>query len=457
MKVKREVIFLVTGIIVVLTIISLVGFYVRTGGKEILVVTTLAAIPVGFVVIATSFTLRNANRRTQLIWCVALLILLRSVQIWKPGIDYRDELRFIRITEDYFQRGQLSGYLESFPANIPFAGVFYGLYMYIWQDPESFELLAFVVYPLLVLGYYFMINEVSKLKSNLMISNPYISALMLLPFAPVFQIIPTYYWPQLFGLAVLCFSLASLLRLLSCKSGRKWAVIAIASSILLTFTHNISSALYLITILFLFLTLRDETKRNSLLVIGIITFATFVAAHLDQYSGLARNTVLMIFGSGRAAQGIEHLSFADLASAIAKGPIVTLAHTGILLVVGLLILARLYRAFKTAPHVQKRRLDSLKCFIRCLIADPIVFSFFGFSVLAFFSGVFLKGLLDPTRMVSWASLLALPRVIPSKKANALLLMAVLLALFFLLIWTVNSPWGSPFGSNPNINTTPPSS
>lgn len=456
---KRELTFLIAGIVSLLITIFLVGFYVRTGGRETLVATTIAAMPAGFIMIVTSFTLRNASRRIQLIWCATSLILLRSVQLWKPGIDFRDELKFIKEANTYFQTGVPTGYLYNFPANIPFAGIFYGLSQ-IWQSPESFELLQFFVYPLLVVGYYFLAKEVAELKSNLFISNSYIPAIMLLSFAPVFQIIPTYYWPQLLGLTVLCFSFASLLHFLSCTSGlAKWGALTIGFSILLMFVHNISSALFLFTILFFFLTIRDGGKRQKLWVVGVIAFVTFMAAHLDQYSWLVQRTILMLLGNSRGAQGIERLSFADLASVIAKGPVVTLATVGFFLVVGLLVLVssyRIARLAKTQPTGQKHRLTLFRRFLSNLIADPIGLSFVGFSVLAFISGVFLKGLLDPTRMIGWASLLALPLVIPNKKRNALLFVVVLLALFFLLIWTVNSPWGSPFGSNPNL-TTPPSS
>jgi hypothetical protein len=53
------------------------------------------------------------------------------------------------------------------------------------------------------------------------------------------------------------------------------------------------------------------------------------------------------------------------------------------------------------------------------------------------------------------SLLALPVVIPKRRGWAFLVVAVLLFLFFLLVWTVNSPWGSPLGSSVNLNDGPP--
>jgi hypothetical protein len=45
----------------------------------------------------------------------------------------------------------------------------------------------------------------------------------------------------------------------------------------------------------------------------------------------------------------------------------------------------------------------------------------------------------------------LPIVIPKHRAWAFVVVAVLLFFFFLLVWTVNSPWGSPIGSSVNLN------
>lgn len=252
-KTKRDLLFLVIGLVSMAIIVFGIGSYVRSNGPNILLATLVAAMPAGFVIVVTSFALRKANLTIQIIWCIALLIMIRSVALWKPGIDYRDELDFIGSTTNLFQHNISSGYLQLFPVNIFFAGIFYGIYTFFWRNLESFEFLQFFVYPLLVIGYYFMVNEVAKLKTNLFFSKPHVPAIMFIAFAPVFTLIPTYYWPQLLGTAMIFFTLGSLLHVLSAQQKSiKWIAITIFLSIFLTFVHNITCFLYIGTILFFF-------------------------------------------------------------------------------------------------------------------------------------------------------------------------------------------------------------
>lgn len=455
MKKYCNIISLTVGTVALFIIVFFLGTYIRTGGAEILLATSLAALPTGFTIIAISYMLRNADKRIQLIWCSLVMILIRSVQVWKPGIDFRDEVWFIKLIQEYFQQGQLSGYLRYFPANIPFVAIFHGFYL-IWHDVEIFEILVFFVYPLCVVAYFFMAKEITKLYGTS--STPTIPAIMFFPFAPTFCIIMTYYWPQLLGLTVLFFSCAILLRLLSSKSGnaRHWVIAVIALSTTLVFSHSISTALFLLTILFLYLTWDNRAKRGTLLRIGSLTFVMFIVAQFDHYSGTLRLIIFAILGDITAWQSIERYSFPDVASVFRMGPIATLAHTGFFIVVGSLILLRAYRLLNYGSLVttqpMNRFAESLTLLYKRLKSDIVVFLYVGFGVLSFIFAFFLGGnFLDPLRMMSWASLVALPVIVPSKKVNALLLMAVLLAFFFLLIWTVWSPWGSPFGSSHNLN------
>jgi len=458
LKINRDVFDLVVGITILSIVVICAGTYVRSGGSEIFLVVSLAAVPTGLTLAAITYLLRKADRRVELIWCSLVMILIRSLQVWKVGIDFIDELGFIRISQTLFQEGRLLGYLKYYPVNIPFAGVFYALYT-IWRNPEVFEVLAYMVYPLLVLGYYFMVKEILKIKAvHRDFSNPAIPAIMFLPYAPTFVLIPTYYWPQLLGLIVLCFSFASLLHLTSCKSdkARRWVIVVVALAILLPFSHSISTVLFLLTILFFYFTMHDRTKRSTFLFVGAISFITFIVAHLDEYSSIIRRIILALFGDVSAWRYIERYSFPDIASVARRGPIVTLAHIGFYCVIGTLILVQRTHALRVSksrlslePNSFTNLLTSLFQYLR---SEPITFSFFGFGILSFVSAVSLGGnFLDPVRMLGWASLLALPQVIPNKKANAVVFMVILLGLFFLLVWTVYSPWGSPFGSSPNLN------
>ena len=358
---------------------------------------------------------------------------------------------FIKNTLDYFQHGQLSGYNKGFPVNIPFAAIFYVLYL-ISSDIETFELLVFFVYPLLIVGYYFMAKEIKKLYRTS--SNPEIPVIMFLPFAPTF-VIRTHYWPQVMGLGVLFFSCAILLRLMSLESLKvKHWVMIMASSTILVFSHSISTALFLLTILFLYLTCDNGAKRWILLRIGVFTFLTFTFAHYELTSKVLSLIMVAIQADTSALHAIKRYGFTNIESIFRNTPLMTLAHTGLFIVVGSLILLRAYRLLNHDPIVT---IQSKILFVECLTvlkSDTIVFSYLGFSVLSFVFAFFLYGaFLDPVRLMSWASLFALPVVIPSKKRDALSLMVILLALFFLLIWTVNSPWGYLYGSVNGLRTT----
>jgi hypothetical protein len=160
---KSETRYLILGLAALLAIIVCVGSYVRTGGSYVFLATSLAAVPAGLVLVISAFALRKADWRVQILWCIFAMIMIRSVQLWKVGIDFRDELRFIDYSKKLFEEGQFLGYLRSYPVNIPFAAIFYGLYS-LWHDIEVFEILALIVYPLLVLGYSFMAKEISKTK-----------------------------------------------------------------------------------------------------------------------------------------------------------------------------------------------------------------------------------------------------------------------------------------------------
>lgn len=446
----NELTYLTIGIVTLFIIIFFLGTYIRNGGSNILLATSLGALPTGFTIIYISYTLRNADKRIQLVWCSIVMILIRSVQLWKPGIDFRDELWLIKETLDYFQHGQLSGYIKYFPANIPFVAIFYAFYL-IWPDIETFELLVFFVYPLLIVGYYFMAKEITKLYRNS--STPAIPAIMFLSFTPTWAILRTFYWPQLLGLGVLFLSCASLLHLLSSDSGkiRQWFIL-IALSTTLVFSHSISTALYLLTILFLYIAGDNRDKRWILLRVGVFTFLLFAVAHFYWYSKYLRLIMFAILGDSIAWQTIWHSYFSNINSVFRTGPIVTLAHTGLFIAGGSLILLRAYRLLNHRFIVTIRSQKLFVEWLTLLKSDTIIFSYIGFSVLTFIFAVFLGGIfLDPVRMMAWASIFVLPAIIPNKKSNALLLMAFLLALFFLLIWTVYSPWGSPFGSARSLN------
>jgi len=455
MKKYCNIISLMVGTVALFIVVLFLGTYIRTGGSEILLATSLAALPTGFTIISISYMLRNADKRIQLLWCSLVMILIRSVQLWKTGIDFRDEVGFIKSIQEYFQQGRLSGYLKYYPANIPFVAIFHGFYL-IWHDVETFEILAFFVYPLCVVAYYSMVKEITKLYKNS--STPAIPAIMFFPFAPTFCIIMTYYWPQLLGLTILFFSCAMLLRLLSSRSekARHRVIALIGLSTTLVFSHSISTALFLLTILFLYLAWDNRAKTGTLLRIGLVTSITFIVTQFDHYSSTLRLITFAILGDTTAWQSIERYSFPDIASAFRTGPIVTLAHTGFFIVVGSLILLRAYRLVTCGSLAMTQPTnhfaESLTLLYKRLKSDTVVFLYIGFCVLSFMFAFFFGGnFLDPLRMMSWASLVALPVIVPSKKVNALLLMVVLLVFFYLLIWTVWSPWGSPFGSSPNLD------
>jgi hypothetical protein len=454
MKEHRDVVSLAVGAVIVFTIIVLLGMYIRTGGSEILLFTSLAAIPTGMTIVTISYSLRGANVRIQVLWCIILMILIRSVQLWKTGVDFHDEIGFIKITQDFFQHGHLTGYIKDFPANIPFLAIFQAFYS-IWPDVEAFEILVLFLYPLLVIGYYFMGLEISKFRGSA--STPTIPVVMFFPFVPIFCILMTYYWPQLLGLAVLFFSVAALLHLISdtSRKNRQWLVAVIALSIVLVFSHSISTALYLLSILFLFLAFDNKGKRKILLGVGSVTFVTFIAVHLDTYSDTLRLIVRAIAGDASAWQSILLFNFPSVTSLLKVGPLVALANIGIIIVTGVLVLLKMYKLLSQEPSALdpqiKSSTKSLVLVYRRLKSDPEIMHFLGFGLLALIFGVFLSGsFLDPLRLLSWASLFALPGVIPRRRTGSILFMAVLLFLFFLLIWTVYSPWGSPFGSSPNL-------
>jgi hypothetical protein len=457
-KIKEfsHVVSFAAGTVILFAIVVLLGMYIRTGGSEILLATSLAALPTGLTIVAISYRLRSADIRIQVLWCIFLMVLIRSVQLWKMGIDFHDEVGFIKTTQEYFQQGHLSGYVRDFPVNIPFVAIFEGFYS-IWPNVEAFEILALFVYPLLVLGYYFMAVEISKLRGNS--STPIIPVIMFFPFIPIFCLVMTYYWPQLLGLAVMFFSCAALLHLMSDRSGRNrlWLFAVMGLSITLVFTHSISTALYLLTIIFLFIAFVDVEKRKTLLAVGSITFMTFIAAHLDTYSSTLNLVVRAIGGDIAAWQAVLQFNFPSVTSLYRVGPLVAVANTGIIVVTGALVLSRGYKFIKQEPQSVNPQAKSLKRSLtlsyKQLKSDPVTVLFFGFGLLSLVFGLFLGGsFLDPLRMLSWASLFALPAVVPTKKISSILLMVILLFLFFLLIWTVYSPWGSPFGSSPNLET-----
>jgi len=295
-----------------------------------------------------------------------------------------------------------------------------------------------------------MAKEITKLyKSSL---NPDIPAIMFLPFAPTF-LIRTHYWPQVLGLGVLFFSCAILLHLLSIESlkAKHWVMI-IASSTILVFSHSISTAIFILTILFLYIACDNRAKKWILLRIWVFTFLMFMFAHYEWISIYLRLIIFAFQGDITALQAIKRLSFTNINSIFRNELLMTLAHTGLFIVVGSLILLRAYRVLN---HRFIVTIQSKKLFVEWLIllkSDIIVVSYIGFSVLSFVFAFFLYGsFLDPVRLMSWASLFALPVIIPSKKSDALLLMVILLTLFFLLIWTVNSPWGFLFGSVNGLN------
>jgi len=444
-----DIIYFIMGTFTLFIIVFFLGRYIRTGGSDILLATSLGALPTAFTIIGISYKLRKADKRVQLVWCSVVMILIRSVQLWRPGIDWRDELYFIQTTLDYFQKGILSGYLKTFPANIPFVAIFYAFYL-LSNDVETFEFLVFFIYPLLVVGYYFMAKEIMKLYRTS--SKPTLPAIMFLPFAPTF-IIRTCYWPQLLGLTVLFFSCATLLHLISIEhSTAKYWMMVIAYSTILVFSHSISTALYLLTILFLYITCNNKSKRWTLLRIGVFTFLMFTVAHYEFVSKILSLIIFAIQGDVFALQAIKRYYFPNIYSIFRNTLLMTLAHTGLFIIVGSLILLRAYRLLNHRFIITIRSKTFFIEWLNLLKLDIIVFSYIGFSVLSFVFAFFLYGsFLDPTRLMSWASLFALPVIIPNKKSNALLLMIIFLTLFFLLIWTVNSPWGYLFGSVNGLN------
>jgi hypothetical protein len=447
---NRNVTIFTVGTVSLFIIVFFLGTYIRNGGSNILLATSLGALPTGFTIIVISYMLRNADKRIQLVWCSVVMILIRSVHLWRPGIDFGQEAWFIKSILDYFQKGILSGYLKLFPANIPFAAIFYVFYL-IWHDVETFELLVFFVYPLLVVGYYFMAKEIMKLYRTS--STPILPAIMFFSIIPTLANLPPFYWPSVLGLGVLFFSCATLFHLLSSESGksRQW-VILIALSTTLVFSHSISTALFILTIFLLYLTCGNRAKRWILLRIGLFTSLMFTVAQYDYYSKYLRLIIFAIQGDIKAWQDIMKLSFTNIDSVFRTGPIMTLAHTGLFIIVGLLILLRAYRLLNHKFIITMQSKKLLVEWLTLLKSDTIVFLYVGFSVLSFIFAVFLGGsFLDPVRLMSWVSLCVLPVIIPSKKPNALLLMVILLVLFFLLIWTVNSPWGYLYGSVHGLN------
>ena len=457
MKIKRDILYFALGSAALLIVISVVGFFVRTDGSDVFFVTSLAAIPAVFIIVAITFLLRKSSLKVQLIWCCFSMILLRSVQLWKVGIDFRDELRFIDYSRALFEQGRFLGYLRYYPVNIPFAGIFYGLYS-VFHDVETFEFLSLVVYPLLVLGYYYMVNEIAKLKHYAGSLNPVIPAVMFLPFAPTFSIIPTYYWPQLLGLGVLFFTLGSLLRFLNSDDQHRKKMFLIVSglSVILVFTHSISSALYLLTIPFFYWATQDKGKKRVTVLLWIGTFVLFIVAHYEQYWPTWVELYRALLGDASAWERLSRFSFPNLGSISRQGVFMTLGHTGFFIVVGVLVLIRVFKSSSLGSDVlmsAKERLIKLpRSLLTIVRTDPLSSSFVGLGLLAIASAVALGGnFLDPVRIIGWASLFALPVVIPKKKGYALVLVLVLLALFFLLVWTVNSPWGSPLGSSQNLN------
>jgi hypothetical protein len=458
LKMKSETLWLILGLAALLAIVVCVGGYVRTGGSDVFLITSLAAVLAGLALVVSAFALRKADLRVQIVWCIFAMILIRSVQLWKAGIDFRDELRFIDISKRLFEEGQFLGYLRYYPVNIPFAAVFYGLYS-VWHDTEVFELLALMVYPLLVLGYSFMAKEISKMKSYRALSEPVIPAVLFLPFAPTFSIIPTYYWPQLLGLAVLLFATGCLVRFMNTEPEKLRPQLAIVAglSVVLVFTHSVSSSLYVLTIFFFWLASRDKREKRILVWIGLITIIAFAAAHLIEYWSILVAVLQAISGDAAAWRYLESFSFPDLGSAARQGIFMTVAHTGFYFVVGILALGRVFRRVHTGDesglHL-RRAFSSLVGRLRDLRRDPILLSFFGFGVVTVLSAAFFGGnFFDPVRMIGWACLLALPVLVPRNRVVALVFVVVLLFLFFLLVWTVNSPWGSPLGSSQNLNNS----
>lgn len=457
MQMKRDGLYFVLGSVALLIVISVVGFFVRTGGSDVFLATSLAAVPTGLIIVTVTFLLRKSGHKVQLIWCCLSMVLLRSVQLWKAGIDFRDELRFISYSRALFEQGQFLGYLRYYPVNIPFAGVFYGLYS-VFRDVETFEVLSLVVYPLLVLGYYYMVNEIAKLKHYAGSLSPLIPAVMFLPFAPTFSIVPTYYWPQLLGLGVLFFALGGLLSFLNgdSESRKRKLLVVSALSVMLVFTHSISSALYLLTIPFFYWAIQDKGKKRVTVLLWIGTFVLFIVAHYEQYWPTWVELYRALLGDASAWQRLQRFSFPSLGSIGRQGIFMTLGHTGFFIVVGVLVLVRVFRSSSLGSDVSmsvKERIVKLpRSLLQVLRTDPLSSSFVGLGLLAVASAVVLGGnFLDPVRIIGWSSLLALPVVIPKKKGYALVLVVVLLALFFLLVWTVNSPWGSPLGSSQNLN------
>ena len=455
---KAERVYLILVLLVLMVIVLGVGSYVRSGGSEIFAATSIAALPAGYVLVLTTYALRKSNAKILLVWCILAMVMIRSVQVWKTGIDFRDELRFIDYSKALFEQGQFLGYLRYYPANIPFAAVFYSLYS-IWHNTEVFEVVALIVYPILVFGYLYMTRQIERLSHYKDSVSPLIPAVMFLPFIPTFSILPTYYWPQLLGLGVLFFAFGSVLKLASSESTqtRRALILTIGLSILLVFSHSVSSALYLLTVPFIYLAVSDKSKKRMLLFIEIFTLLLFVAVHYSQYWSTWVQIGRALLGDALAWQRLERYSFPDLGSVGRSSIFMTVAHTGFFVVVGVFVLWRLLRTIRSDFGARSPSSWMLTRTLRSLLSplrkDPISTAFVGLGVLAFLSAAFIGGnFLDPVRIIGWIALLALPIIIPKNKVGAIVLVVVLVALFFLLVWTVNSPWGSPIGSSVNLNT-----
>jgi hypothetical protein len=454
-KVRR--LLLAVGAGLLLTVILALALYVRLDGSNVFVATSVGAIPTAVVVIAMTYLLRKASLRAQLAWGCFSMILMRSVQVWLAGIDFRDELRFIEYSQALFQEGRFLGYLRYYPVNVPFATVFYGLFT-VWGDVEVFEVLAFLVYPLLVVGYWYMSRQLLAIRPYGPAGHSSIPAVLLLPFAPTFTLIPTYYWPQLLGLVVLFFAVGSVLRFVACslEESRRCFMLTVGLSIMLVFTHSVSSALFALTVPFFYWACADRRKRRALVFIEFFVIFLFVVVHNQQYGPVWYQLLLAVLGDAAAWQRIERYSFPDVSSISRQGFFMTLAHTGFFLVMGILVMYRLAQSLDSmlvqSPRGQRRWVSLVTWPFTVVRTDPVAAAFVVLGVVALASAAFFGGnFLDPVRIIGWISLLALPVVLPKRRAGALAVVVVLLFLFFLLVWTVNSPWGSPIGSSVNLN------
>jgi hypothetical protein len=219
----------------------------------------------------------------------------------------------------------------------------------------------------------------------------------------------------------------------------------------------VSSALYLLTVPFIYLAASDRSKKKMLLFIEIFTLLLFVAVHYSQYWSTWVEIGRALLGDALAWQRLERYSFPDLGSVGRSSIFMTVAHTGFFVVVGVFVLWRLLRTIRSDFGARSPSSWMLTRTLRSLLSplrkDPISTAFVGLGVLAFLSAAFIGGnFLDPVRIIGWIALLALPIIIPKNKVGAIVLVVLLVALFFLLVWTVNSPWGSPIGSSMNLNT-----